>query len=259
MLFLQFKKIIPMKNRFLVLLFCVICSFSMAQSQLYSPFSPHPYAPQISQSASLAVETKNFDSFWLYLNGEQQNVRPISSIRVTNLVAYTFYKVRLVFSSGNRTDLTIDLLLMPEENAYTLTIHKNQIAMVHANHSIIAEMTCTARYAAPVPPQPGVVPPPVAPNVCNEAMFQSIKQMISKETFEVDKLELAKQSVSSHPMTASQIAEIAQLLTFEQNRLEFLIYAYRYCINQNRYEVVMSTLTFSSSKDELRAAIHKWK
>ena len=82
-----------------------------------------------------------------------------------------------------------------------------------------------------------------------------IKKMVSKETFEDDKLTLAKQAIPGANMTAAQLANIARVFSFENTKLEFLKFAYPFCIDPNKYFLVNDVFSFSSSKDELRRYI----
>ncbi len=83
----------------------------------------------------------------------------------------------------------------------------------------------------------------------------NIKRMVAKEDFEDDKLALAKQAIPGTNMTAMQLAEIARVFSFEDTKLEFLKFAYPFCIDQNKYYLVNDVFSFSTSKDELRKYI----
>lgn len=99
-------------------------------------------------------------------------------------------------------------------------------------------------------PEPVVMP-------CSDADFIEAKNTIENADFEQTKLTIAKQIVASELMTASQLAEIARLFDFEQTKLEFLKYAYKYCFDQNKYYLVNNVFEFSSSVDELNKYISR--
>ena len=105
------------------------------------------------------------------------------------------------------------------------------------------------------PPTPPTTPTPPTPPVnqpFNEQEFQIAYNTVAAQSFENDKLMIAKQVVSSRPVLTSQIVRLAKLFDFESNRLEFLKYAYHHCYDKNNYYTTYNLLTFSSSKKELK-------
>ena len=76
--------------------------------------------------------------------------------------------------------------------------------------------------------------------------------MIADESFDSSRLELAKQIVSTNPMSVNQIIGICKLFSFESNKLDFAKFAYRHCTDRNRYFMVNEVFNFESSKRELR-------
>ena len=85
----------------------------------------------------------------------------------------------------------------------------------------------------------------------NSADFYRVVRIISDESFDKNRLSIAKQVIECNRMSVNQIAAICKLFTFEANRLEFAKYAYRHCTNQNKYFLLNKVFTFSSSKQEL--------
>ncbi|MCL2246543.1 MAG: DUF4476 domain-containing protein [Lentimicrobiaceae bacterium] len=97
------------------------------------------------------------------------------------------------------------------------------------------------------PPQSGCM----HPNDFNRA-FNSIQ----KESFENSKLDIAKQITSNNWLCVSQIVQICNLFSFENSKLEYAKYAYRYCVDKNNYFQLNDVFSFSTSKDELRKYIN---
>lgn len=88
-------------------------------------------------------------------------------------------------------------------------------------------------------------------NVIRDRDFTAAKEQIRKEWFENTRLTIAKQVVDANNFRASQVKEIVQLFTFENNKLEIAKYAYRKTVDKQNYFQVNDAFTFSSSKDEL--------
>ncbi|MBQ4376705.1 MAG: DUF4476 domain-containing protein, partial [Bacteroidales bacterium] len=52
--------------------------------------------------------------------------------------------------------------------------------------------------------------------------------------------------------TAAQIIQLANTLTFENNRLEFLMFAYDFCVDPEHYNAAEDVLKFQSNRNSLR-------
>jgi len=108
------------------------------------------------------------------------------------------------------------------------------------------------------PPGHGNPPPmPLPPNAgcMNPNDFSRAISVIQKESFEDSKLNTAKQMTSNNRLCVSQIIQICGLFSFENTKLDYAKYAYRFCVDQNNYYQVNEVFTYSSSKDELRKYI----
>lgn len=81
--------------------------------------------------------------------------------------------------------------------------------------------------------------------------LQSYKTAIENENFSDDQMRIAQQIADNKCLSVTQIKEIATLLTFSDNRIDFLKAAYVNCINQTDYHQLFELLTFSDDKEEL--------
>ena len=93
--------------------------------------------------------------------------------------------------------------------------------------------------------------------VMNSEDFDLALRYISNKSFDSDRLEAAKEIVRHNWVSARQIASICRLFTFDSNRLEFAKYAYRYCIDKNKYYAIYEVFDFDSSKQELNEYIQQ--
>lgn len=105
--------------------------------------------------------------------------------------------------------------------------------------------------SAPQPPHTSTPPTPPAPQPCSAPDFQNIKNIVRSQSFENDRMNVALQAIRGKRLTADQIADLAELFKFENDRVKFLKSAYSECFDKQNYYVVYRVLTFSSSKDEL--------
>lgn len=88
-------------------------------------------------------------------------------------------------------------------------------------------------------------------NVMNAREFNTVKEQISKEWFENNRLKSAKVIIDKSNLTTQQVKELMYLFTFENNRLEIAKYAYCKTVDQRNYFQLNEALTFNSSKDDL--------
>lgn len=90
-----------------------------------------------------------------------------------------------------------------------------------------------------------------------ENNFISVLTTIKDQTFDDNKLKLAKQIATVNCLTAMQVKQIMQLFTFESSKLDFAKFAYTRVWDVNNFYVVNSAFTFSTSIDELDEFISK--
>ena len=81
--------------------------------------------------------------------------------------------------------------------------------------------------------------------------FEEAVRLLNDENFDEKRLKLAKQIVSTNPMSARQIARVCSLFNFEANKLEFAKFSYHHCVDPNRYFMIYEVFNFEASKDDL--------
>ena len=73
-----------------------------------------------------------------------------------------------------------------------------------------------------------------------------------KQSFDTERLKIAKNAVAQGNMLSREVAEITKLFSFESSRLEFAKYAYSYTTDKKNYVIVQDAFQFSSSASELQ-------
>lgn len=96
-------------------------------------------------------------------------------------------------------------------------------------------------------------------NVMSAGEFASVKQSISKEWLESNRLSSAKFIMDKNNFTTQQVREMMLLFSFESNKLEVAKYAYRKTVDQKNYYQVNDVFSFSSSRDELARFIRDFR
>ena len=96
-------------------------------------------------------------------------------------------------------------------------------------------------------------------NVMSYERFQQLKQSVERESFDNKKMDLLRSTLPYNRVSAQQVRELAQLIQFEQTRLELAKFAYRYTTDRNNYFVVNDVFNFGNSKTELTRYISSYR
>ncbi|HEU4719584.1 MAG TPA: DUF4476 domain-containing protein [Bacteroidia bacterium] len=88
--------------------------------------------------------------------------------------------------------------------------------------------------------------------------FQVLKNTVSNQSFDSDKLIIAKQAVNMNHLSSQQAYELVQLMTFESTKVELAKYAYGRTVDPGNYYLVNNAFTFSSSVSDLATYINNY-
>jgi hypothetical protein len=83
------------------------------------------------------------------------------------------------------------------------------------------------------------------------ANFNSAVATIKKQSFDDSKMKTAQQVVSANCLNVKQIMQVANLFSFEDNKLEFAKFAYDFCTDPKSYYELNAIFKFSSNADAL--------
>ena len=87
--------------------------------------------------------------------------------------------------------------------------------------------------------------------------FGNMKERIKQNTLENGKLETAKAMTNENILTAIQVAEIARLFTFDNNRLEYAKFAFDYTYDRENFMVVSDALAFQKNREDLQRFVQQ--
>jgi len=113
---------------------------------------------------------------------------------------------------------------------------------------------------APLPRDPRIGQPvPVATGGCAYPMqagdFAAAKNSIGNQSFEQNKLQVAKQVFGTNCLTSAQVKEIMGLFDFEQSKLDFAKFAYGHTYDPQNFYILNDAFDFSNSVTELNKFI----
>ena len=76
-------------------------------------------------------------------------------------------------------------------------------------------------------------------------------QVVGQQSFDDKKLEIAKLAVTLGHFCTDDLARVAALFSFDDNRLTFLLYAHAYCEDPQNYPALHDVFSFESNYDEM--------
>jgi len=79
--------------------------------------------------------------------------------------------------------------------------------------------------------------------------------VMKKQSFDDNKLEIGQLCVTLGHFCVDDLARMAALFSFDDNRLKFLRYAYDYCEDPQNYYALRDVFSFSSNFDELMKTV----
>jgi hypothetical protein len=238
-----------MKKHLIFVLILFMALPGMAQVATIRP--KHGGHPHGNSSLTITAPRNMNYHFWLYVDDVLQNEEPVRSICINNIGEDDFYiRVELDNPLQNCVGQLVDLR---QSKSFTIIQANNLFGLEPTQAHIRPELTMNLITEQPyIVNEETVVPPmPHTPFGMDQQDYEDAYQLISEESFDSSKLALAKQVISSNPMTASQILEICKLFSFESNKLEFAKFAYTNCVDKNKYYLLNEAFSYNSSKREL--------
>ena len=104
---------------------------------------------------------------------------------------------------------------------------------------------------------PGHGPAPARPVICATPEQLSLTlQVVGNQSFDDKKMEIAKLAVTLGHFCTDDLARVAQLFSFDENRLAFLLYAHAYCEDPQNYPSLRDVFAFQSNYDELMRTLY---
>lgn len=228
-------------------------------TQAQSPQLPPPTRHTVS------FESQHGEAFTVFIDGDPMNRMPQSRVLVNEI--------------SNQNHQVVVVLKRPAEKVAVLNLRPGEAnVVVNVNYDARLEQvflyTPTHNRAeaydeewirqrdeyrrrqerkpsvdpvAPPVPQPGVAS--VVPATDDDVA--AMEQRMKAQSFDSDRLALGKVIVASASLTSSQIARLARTIDYSNSQIEFLKYAYHYCIDRENYYRTIDVLTFSSDKKKV--------
>ncbi|MBN8704023.1 MAG: DUF4476 domain-containing protein [Bacteroidetes bacterium] len=192
----------------------------------------------------------------------------VYSIRKTNMGTY---QMQYIYNAP--TPVSQPLIIVEQQQTTTTTITQSTIstsdpimmgvningmgADVSINTGATQSVTTTQTTIAQTDAgsnQTAMSPSPTnasCPNAMNSNDFAAAKKSISSKSFEDSKLTVAKQLTSRNCLSSLQVKEIVELFSYENTKLQYAKFAYRYTVDRGKYFLVNDAFQYESSITDL--------
>jgi len=231
-----------------------------------SPKKGHPGHVPPPMRYTVSFESQRGEAFSVFIDGDLQNRMPQSRVMVNDIgdqshevvvvLKRPVEKAAVLHLRPGEPNVVVNvnydarleqlLLYTPSQNraeSYVVESHRPQ---ADPRRPAVGGPTLTGvpPVAPPAPPAPGV-------RCATEEELASMIQRMKSQSFDSDRLALGKVIVASSTLTAVQIGRLAETIDYSNSQVEFLKYAYHYCVDPVNYYKTTDVLTFSSDKKKV--------
>ncbi len=245
-----------MKKRYFTLLvfsFYLLASITLpAQTHGTHSHNPHGTFPPPPQAPSILVQSQNHETFQVYIDGDLVNNVPNQEVLIRNLDSRLHEVVVILTHPAHKAAVTQlyasnpspIILVSYDMHRQQLLLYNPQPSDYHSHHRHHSHQP---NYGTPNPPTIE------EPAVASDQWVDEMVSILKGQSFDSEKLTTAIGLLNNgFPLTASQIARIAQTLDFGSSQVDFLKAAYTHCFDPQNYEHALAVLTFSSDRETVR-------
>ena len=230
-------------KKIIVLLLVFFFFFSiMAQPGHKSSKSPAPRSHQHEQRCSMHFSAVHNEDFAVYVDGDRVVERAVRGVLRFDIVRGQH---EIVVHTTRPADKVAAFVFEAQEPNTAFEVSYNG-----RNHRL--EVSLRTPRGTEIVNGLAATPGVALPDVPSSGEMHAITERIRKESFEDDRVQMAKDQVAMRWFTAAQIIQLANTLTFENNRLEFLMFAYDFCVDPEHYNAAEDVLKFQSNRNSLR-------
>ena len=235
-----------------IMLVAVLTSCAMLQAQPTRPGSVPP-----PTRFNVSFESQHGETFTVFFDGDQMNRMPQSRVMVNDI--------------SDQTHEVVVILKRPAAKAAVLRLRPGEANItVNVNYDMRQEQLYlyTPAYNRPDGERPSLSrrsprneeeyawyePLPVDDRPTRLATDDDVEMMVLQlkaQSFDNERLALAKTLISSALFTSVQIARMCNTIDFSNSQVEFLKYAYQYCVDPREYSRAIDILTFNSDKKKV--------
>ena len=215
------------------------------------------------QRFNMRLESRHGETFSVFVDGNLQNKMPQSRVMI-NDVSDQRHEVIVVQKRPVEKAAMIEIV--PGEPTVVIYVDYDsrleQLSLYTPSHNRYESKPEVAeQYMRKPNPRHGETPqqpdtreytkPQQKTATVDTGQLNTMALHMQAQAFDSDRLALGKTIVASARFTASQIAYLARTIDYSQSQVEFLKYAYAYCVDKENYYTVTDVLTYSSDKKKI--------
>ena len=232
-----------MKKLLFFLLISLMTSFVMAQpgsgrphpNTPNNPGAPQHHNPMPPMKHTVTLTSDHGELFQVYVDGDIVNRQPMSSVVVNDLSPKPHDLYVVLKRPADKIVMLNYMPSMPSEHLKVLFNPRNKSLEIITPHQH----------------QAGYAPVPEMPRVCTPEEAEKMYQTLKKESFDENRLNMAKFMVPSNRLLAIQIKHLAESFSFDKSKVDFLKFAYDFCVDPNNYYTCLEVLTFAKDKEDV--------
>lgn len=226
--------------------------------KVYERYVLRPFSA--AENGGMAAPTKDQEVI-VYGQGEalntEQVVRPISTVTV-NTTTTTGGQTATTPNTGFSLNMNID----PNSGNMNLNMNGTGLNVNTNTTSPSPTTTTTTKTTTTTTGHTPTTSPSTEPDKTNTPVhamysmdFDKAVASIKAQSFEENKLMVAKQVLKGNYLNCAQIKTVMKLFSFEATKLDFAKLAYGKCVEKNNYYLINDAFEFSSSVDDLNEFI----
>lgn len=237
-----------------IVLFVISLSF-FALSIFTTQAQPSQLPPATRYSASF--ESQHGETFTVFVDGDQVNRMPQSRVMVNDISDQSHEVVVILKRPAAKAAV---MNLRPGEPNVMVNVNYDQrleqlmlyTPSYNRAESYVEDRRLAREELKRMGPKPGLelsVATDTAENKpVTEEELEGMLQRLKGQPFDSDRLALAKVIVASSNLTAAQIGRLAEMIDYSNSQVDFLKYAYAYCVDPTNYYTAVNVLTFSRDR-----------
>lgn len=237
------------------LIVSILMLLAFAATAVGQPGRPGAVPPPARFNVSF--ESQHGETFTVFIDGDQMNRMPQSRVMVNDIGDQTHEVVVVLKRPAAKAAV---LQLRPGEPNVTVNVNydmRNSLLYLYTPAYNRPDGDTEHRYRR----QPhredigdDIEPLPHEEIVLREATDDDVDMMVLQlkgQPFDNERLALAKTLVSSAMFTSAQIARMGHTIDFSNSQVEFLKYAYQYCLDPREYSRAIEILTFNTDRKKV--------
>ena len=225
--------------------------------------NPRGTFPPPPQGPSILVQSQNHETFQVYIDGDLVNNIPNSEVLINNLDTRLHEVIVVLTHPAHKAAATQLYAGIPspivtvsyDMRRQQMLLYTSQTGGNYPDYGHNPHHNGNHRHGHGTTPIPPSINPSVVeePATVTDQWVDEMTAIIKRQSFDSEKLTAAKGLLNNGlPLTAAQIARIAQTLDFGSSQVDFLKAAYSHCYDPQNYERALTVLTFSSDRETVR-------